>query len=882
MKKNEMSKTRLPIYFLILILISRINSAEVCEWILNTCPEGINNQIITVPSSVIALSPNIRACQTVEEFVSNDTPAIMFVIDDSRSMTNHEYRGMYQDGNDPDGNRFIVTGSLLDSIYQGQPATRVGLVVFRSGLYFDKNTHELLKLMENIPEEDSLKSQAYLPPLILDSTYSFNDGKMKGIDIIKYFLKTKNEKDSVRLAYEPGFEMVSGTNINYGFDGALQGLKTIPEPVIPLDQRYVIFLSDGEANSVSFDPRDPWAFAEAENTPTTFTVFLSNNLSTPPRRLQDFTENVRENGYSQSNPKSAIWSIRANREELMTLFMDNIIRPIMNKQVGRPKSMKINNKTSTSFKDKDSVFQFDGQIAIVKDTMKFSMEITYQVIDDKTDEKFDSVTQSSFTIVRTDKVSEPSEGSIDCWDRDVSLYYNGSPITAVNETMDKLQVVFTSSKDNYSSVTVQITHSSGNNRDKFDLPLKEDGSRWTEEFARIVAEPVTSDKILQHQASDSIIVIFRNPDNALDTIRKSYPFSINKKLSFPAAYYYDSNADGFIDSIFIEVEGAISSDDISTLKQKITLPSERKFTTDSIKVVKGGLVYHVKEGGSKEPKTYVSLSDVIMIDNGTLPDGGLVTENILKVKDRVAPVLLSGKLFQSGDSDSLQVVFSEPVDEFSSSMPFLFSTADGKKKYSVELENKGILVKKTTYTARVVTVELGYTVSTGDSIWINPNAEINDTNDNIQKKDPNRKVRLDVKARSEIVISVVNNPLKPGDKIPEIVRKTYETKGASVPNNGLVIVIKTKGKAKGQEIISGTASIYDVVKNPVTSDDIIGIYDEYLHQLYFIWDGHNSNGRLVGTGTYTAFVKISVKNSRTGEVTLNSSSKVRIGISRKE
>lgn len=873
MKKNEMSKTRLPIYFLILILISRINSAEVCEWILNTCPEGINNQVITVPSSVIALSPNIRACQTVEEFVSNDTPAIMFVIDDSRSMVGFG-------GNDRSGSRFTVTRDLLDTIYHVQPGTRVGLVVFREGLFFDKTTHDILKPLIGIDESDSIENQAYLPPLKIDSTYSLNGTEMKGIDIVKFFLKTEEIDDSIRLAYDPGFDMIEGTNINYGFDAAKEGFKTIPETVVSLEQRYIIFLSDGLPKK--YYDRDPNEFAEGKNTPTTFTIYLHNRDQRVPNLLQELTTNVRENGFSKSNPKSDAWVLRTSHDELMALFMENIINPIMNKQVGRPKSMKINNKTSSTFKDKDSVFQFDGQIPIVKDTMKFSLEVTYQVVDDVTGDNFDSVTQTSFTIVRTDKVNEPSEGTIDCWDRDVSLYYNGSPITAVNETMNKLQVVFTSSKDNYSSVTVQITHSSGNNRDKFDLPLKEDGSRWTEEFARIVAEPVTSDKILQHQASDSIIVIFRNPDNALDTIRKSYPFSINKKLSFPAAYYYDSNADGFVDSIFIEVEGAISSDDISTLKQKITLPSERKFTTDSIKVVKGGLVYHVKEGGSKEPKTYVSLSDVIMIDNGTLPDGGLVTENILKVKDRVAPVLLSGKLFQSGDSDSLQVVFSEPVDEFSSSMPFLFSTADGKKKYSVELENKGILVKKTTYTARVVTVEQGYTVSTGDSIWINPNAEINDTNDNIQKKDPNRKVRLDVKARSEIVISVVNNPLKPGDKIPEIVRKTYETKGASVPNNGLVIVIKTKGKAKGQEIISGTASIYDVVKNPVTSDDIIGIYDEYLHQLYFIWDGHNSNGRLVGTGTYTAFVKISVKNSRTGEVTLNSSSKVRIGISRKE
>ena len=98
MKKNVFTASLL-ICITFQILVPEIKAAEVCEWNFRSCPEDIHGQVITVPEKVIALSPNIRACNAVTQTVSADTPAIMFVIDNSGSMT----AGMGRDGNDVSG-----------------------------------------------------------------------------------------------------------------------------------------------------------------------------------------------------------------------------------------------------------------------------------------------------------------------------------------------------------------------------------------------------------------------------------------------------------------------------------------------------------------------------------------------------------------------------------------------------------------------------------------------------------------------------------------------------------------------------------------------------------------------------------------------------------
>ena len=63
-------------------------------------------------------------------------------------------------------------------------------MVFRAGLYFDKNSYDIFEPLEGIDEDSPYPDQAYLPPLKLDSTYNFDGTEMKGIDVIKFLLQT--------------------------------------------------------------------------------------------------------------------------------------------------------------------------------------------------------------------------------------------------------------------------------------------------------------------------------------------------------------------------------------------------------------------------------------------------------------------------------------------------------------------------------------------------------------------------------------------------------------------------------------------------------------------------------------------------------------------
>lgn len=850
MKKNVITASLL-ICTAFQIFLSEIDAAEVCEWNFRSCPEDINGQLITVPNKVISLAPNIRACETMTELISADTPAVMFVIDNSSSMS----ASGGGTGNDGQGARFTVTSALLDTISKAQPGARVGLVVFRAGLYFDSRTHNILTTLEGNNDTTEYKNQAYLAPLKLDSTYSFGDANMTGLEILKYFLKTTDSPRNVQLTYQPQFDMQTGTNINYGFEAALQGFKKIPEELISKEQRFIVFLSDGTPTEGVDEGEKPlYYFKQGINTPTTFTVFLHNTARVPPDSLVEMTENIRKNGYSETNPRSDIWITKSvSHDSLMSLFMNNVMNVIINKSAGKPTVMKLNGKISTTYAD--SAFKFSDQFNIIKDTTEFSLEVTWHITDEKNGRVYDSSATTGFKIVRSSKVDRPSEGYLSCWERDLILQYDGKPVTAVNETMNTLEAVFTTSSDRYKSVMVEVTHKKGDALDQIKLPLVESDSKWSEKFQRLIGTANPKDKILQHASVDSIILIYRNPDNPLDTIRKAYPFSIDKILTFPAAYYYDSNADGYVDSIYIKVEGAVVQEDLDKLKSSIHLPSYRNFKVNSLNIVQGGIAFNVTEQ-SKDIKTYVTTSDVIIVDGGNLPGGGIITGNIINAQDKMAPVLISGKLFSTETNDSLQVVFSEPVDHFSLTEPIMFSY--NGTVYTVKLAENGVFSRETYYTSKVISVQTGFAISNGDLIWINPAGKIGDTLDNKQENPENRRVKISVQEIPyKIVIKTVNNPLKSDVPIPDIVRKAYEENGRKVPSKGLVFVVEPKGDIKRAIKIESYITIYDVVKNLIRKN-MEGFFDKNTQKLYCVWDGLNEKGRIVGTGTYSAIVRSTI------------------------
>ena len=115
----------------------------------------------------------------------------------------------------------------------------------------------------------------------------------------------------------------TGTDINLGFYAAKQAFKTAK--YLP-DRQFVIFSSDGEPNGTAIGEADD--FTLGKDMPTTFTVFFNAN-STAPASITTMTDNIKANGYSETNKNSGSWAIQANHDALLKLLMTEAMKSIL-------------------------------------------------------------------------------------------------------------------------------------------------------------------------------------------------------------------------------------------------------------------------------------------------------------------------------------------------------------------------------------------------------------------------------------------------------------------------------------------------------------------------------------------------------------------------
>ncbi|MBD3346156.1 MAG: hypothetical protein GF401_13950 [Chitinivibrionales bacterium] len=401
------------LFFLILLSGMIARAEQICEFRLTKCPETYDGDTIIVPEYVAALSSNIRACLSSVMFLDTSnqshTPSIMFVIDNSGSMTGVGA----DDANDQFGSRFTVTRALLDTIHKTQPNAEVGIAVFTNHLNFDPRTNEYFsQYFQRMPKTyDDEPDQAYLSFIELNEQY----GSRKGIDIIKDVLatdtvdttKNNNPYSYVDLVYKPDFEINRSTNINMGFEAvkdAMNGASNPPE------RQFVIFLSDGDARGnemAGYDDR--YYFSKGENVPTTFTVFFTSS-GDAPSSLETMADNVKQNGYSVTNPKSALWTIQTSHDDLMDLFMEKILTNIL--IPGNPTRIMINERSSTAYMD--SSFIFAGGFSLSDTLTPFSLDINYRYRDTTDNIINDSTITSQFFVKRVAGASVPDNIELYC------------------------------------------------------------------------------------------------------------------------------------------------------------------------------------------------------------------------------------------------------------------------------------------------------------------------------------------------------------------------------------------------------------------------------------------------------------------------------------
>ncbi|MBD3239099.1 MAG: hypothetical protein GF331_00830 [Chitinivibrionales bacterium] len=851
-------------------------AGQVCEFSIKTCPENLDGDTIVLSDNTVALSASIMACEpteVIEKAVdSTKPPSIFFIIDHSHSMSG---LGRTYPGNDPYGSRFDVVRDLLDTIYTAYPNAEVGAVVFREVLYFDHSNNNLFVPL--VGQGD----QSLLPLLRLDDRLPGNTPALSAIQsvlrtdtVIGYNPTHQVNVEYVDLVYKPVFTTIGNTNINNAFEAAKQAFALSDNPP---ERQFIVFLSDGEPfpTNTLHGGRDPFYFAEGNNTPTTFTVYFTKD-ATAPQSLITMTENIRSNGYSTSNPLSDLWTVETNYDTLMALLRSHVLRPILTVTTGEPTALTVNGERSTTYTD--SSFVFSGRFPLQDGATDFSLAIDYQLRNLHTGETSDTTYQVNFVVVRQPGAMPPDGISVQCWEEGVlELRHRGVAVSTVNETMDTLEVVFNPVGVHYDSVTLTITHVVGGTLDVEHLRLTYSSGVWVGTFVRRIDGPAPGDGVLQHEVFDSIVAVYRNPSLPLDTVRLPVPFAVTQSVILQRATYFDRDADGYVDSIFMVVDGDLRQEELQTFMGHITLPAQRGFTVmgDSTALVSGGVSLVVRESRSHEPATAILTGDTIGVSGGRLTHSGWIMPTSVTASDKVAPVIVSAHLKaheSSVDPDTLTVRFSEPVITITSTGPFLFYGTQTGQPYDAEVDIALAYQQADTLVVPVAGVANDdNAIVAGDSIWIQPIAQIADGNGNRQSNPSNRRVVVTttvVRDPYSLDISVANNPVTLGDKrsrIPpfllELEPIRAELEGSRYQGSGIVVIAEASNPDKlGPNFtLTGEISVFDIVNNPVIVERPMAFDDgdgRRTKRLYYVWDGRNRNGRYVGTGTYLAVMTI--------------------------
>ena len=384
-------------------------------------PETLHKQkTLTLHEEVVAMSENIYvdAPSNIKELTSGGG-SLFFIIDNSGSM-----KGMGM-AKDQWGSRFTVTSALLDTLYTINPKTQVGIGIFLADLFFDPQDDPIFKKCAS-----SLNGGAYIPLLTLDSLYN----GLRGYDILKKYLNTDTVNQIIHkyvdVTYSPTNTILSygGTNITLGFEAAKDAMK---ESKYDKKNQFAIFFSDGEATSPPLDP-EKFKYVQGIDVPTTFTIYFTQQ-SVALDNLNKMTTNIKNNGYSSTNPKSNLWTLATGHEKLMKLLMENVIGNIIQQKfTATPKSVSVNTWQKSSIYD-GKKFTFDTLFPLIGETTEFSYTIPYTITYDTiigkdtiTKELKDTTAKYEYAVKIKPNIPLPDSIKLEYWDRTIN--YLSTPV----------------------------------------------------------------------------------------------------------------------------------------------------------------------------------------------------------------------------------------------------------------------------------------------------------------------------------------------------------------------------------------------------------------------------------------------------------------------
>ncbi len=746
-------------------LFTAVYSSEICEVRLD-CPT--NYDTVRVARNTVMLSPSFNHC--APDFFDEsyrpghqDTISLFFVVDHSLSM-------IFQDSTDY---RYEVMERIIDSLAVLSPASEVGIAVFSNQLmhnYGDDSYYVQL-------DSQSGWHDSYIPLTRLDTTI---DG-MSAVDKLKEAVALSEETDpnyGARTLINGDYGSTGRTNERNG--SAMQGYVGTTDVTLGLDaarhafgsasysadRQYIIFLSDGEAQNVDEERllfEDD--YMNGEGLPTTYTAYFINQSQMIPQEMKTMTQNIQQNGYSSSNPNSEIWKQSGRELDLMSKILNLTIGSGPQLYHSTPLRMTINGITTTDFDD--SLTYFNDPFPLLGESTQLEINYTWRI--EKPTPEEDSVT-TILTVLQSD---DPDLQSWRCWEQGtLELWHQGVKIDRVEEEMNRLEVRFFPPVEQVTEVTVDAGNSS--RTDSLQISLTDKGDYWSELFDRECGAPI-ADNIVQTENGDSLVLIYRNPEIPLDTVRLAVPVAVQREIAVRRAYLIDRNGNGYPDLIrVIQGEEKIAAEDCSTLVKAVAVQTMRAFSIESITTDPDGFLISLdEEGKNVTPNTAVGQSERLLISRASLESGGSFPGTDVALIDSMAPVLVSASyLDYSGVADTMVVTFSEPIDQIYSSDPFLFHRLG--ETYSLHLEYVKSSGSQVTFS--VVQTAGQMNAQRGDSINIDINGSISDTLINIQGNENNPLVPLEYKVINRATSAVYHDTDRDGfidivsfktDRIPD-------------------------------------------------------------------------------------------------------------------
>lgn len=854
--------------FLILLILYMLGfqvdksvALEICEAQLD-CPGNYDGDTLVFPDNIVMLSPNFYHCSPTyfkEDITpgSIDTISLFFIIDHSASMSSTDSLSA----------RYHVTAKMIDSLSAYSPASEVGIAIFSNQLLHNyQDDNNAVQLNPNSNWTDS-----YIPLTRLDKTV----GDRSAVDYLKSVIKLDSTRDLGRnLKLVNGYYGQSGrhdghegqqnvmasyngaTDISLAFDAAREAFK---KAIYPKSKQYIIFLSDGEPQFVDYERRDKInEYRSGDGLPATFTAFWINALQPIPQQIAQMTENIKNNGYSATNMLSTVWKTSGKDDDLLIKLLNITTGSGFESIPSTPVELTINGITTRQFTDSFANLPEPVMLGNPYTTLDISFTYHYAAPWNR-----DSTNTYKVVINSKPGVPVPADIKISCRPQGrIAFLVNGAEVTGTISDDDKNIEIRYYPFDNVTSgdVVLRIKNKSGS--DSLLLNTASNDKYYFAQFTRATGSPLI-DNILQNGDNDSVIAVYQNPKIAIDVVREIRRIGPARVLAPVKAWYLDQNADGFPDVIrVIQEKDRFQVDETEILKNQIWISAtngNRTSTVSSVVISSQGFdVLLATPSPNSKRFTGVYQNEQLRINAVTnLPGGGSIGALAVAIEDSMAPVIVKGA-FTPGDQplagdDTLVVVFSENVAPIQNQSPFRFFDPLSNQNYLMTLSS--IKNSNETHTFLVSSITGRESPGSADSIWINETAQVGDVNGKLQTNPANHRALLG-RGNNTYSFSVITCP-SPADPTTASVPATILNQLTNASPKGIVVMISSNKPIAGIDTISGKISIYDPLGLPVVKDERCSV-SKSRDKIFFIWNGCNKKGRIVGNGIYSAIVKVSV------------------------